>query len=111
MGELPSRLFTPDAATRHDGSVWGVLAVVSDLIFETKIRTTAAALSIPYRAVRTAEQLRAALDDGSWALVIVDMEVTEDAGAEAVAISSGHRSCGNMFRDWSPGLPPARSGR
>ncbi len=48
------------------------IAVVSDLIFSTKIRGTARALGIDAQIVSTTKALGAALDAGDVRLVIVD---------------------------------------
>jgi len=66
-------------------SAGGVVAVLSDLIFETRIRTAAEARGRPCRAVRTIAQLQAELSQGTAALVIVDMEVGGLRPEEAVA--------------------------
>jgi len=90
MRQLQKRLLLPDDPVAAADTTRGVIAVVSDLIFETRMRTTAEAVGGSFRAVRTPDQLSVALDQDSAGLVIVDLETSGDWAAEAVAISRCH---------------------
>lgn len=48
-------------------------ALVTDLIFATKITSTAAALDVPVKIVRTLPKLQERLDSGSDAIVLIDL--------------------------------------
>lgn len=71
-----------------------VIALVTDLIFSTKISSTARAISGELHIVRTGDGFAACLADKPDALVIVDM------GAEAVDVIAAIR----MTRQYEP--PP-----
>lgn len=64
-----------------------VVAVLSDLIFETKIRSTAQALGIETTVVRSLAALPAELDRVHPKLLVVDLNT---AGLEAVAAGNVH---------------------
>ena len=51
-----------------------VIAVVSDLIFATKITSTAATLGVAVKVVRSLDQLSTRLSQESDALVMIDLE-------------------------------------
>ncbi len=51
------------------------IALVSDLIFTTKITSTAEALGVPVEVVRTLEELAGSLAGDGAAVVIVDLEI------------------------------------
>ena len=70
----------------------GMVAVVSDLIFSTKISGTARAVGINATIVPTANPLEAALDAGDVALVIVDMSLPGDQAIAALRCSASHAS-------------------
>ena len=70
----------------------GVFAVVSDLIFSTKISGTARAVGVNATIVPTANALDAALDAGDVALVIVDMSLLGDQASAALRCSASHAS-------------------
>ena len=66
-----------------------VIVLIDDLIFETKIRSTAASLGVGAAMVKSATDLSAALDAKAAALVIVDLNTGSDA-IEAIRTSAGH---------------------
>ncbi len=68
------------------------IAVVSDLIFSTKIRGTARALGIDAQIVSTTKALGAALDAGDVRLVIVDMSLAKDEAPAALRCGASHAS-------------------
>ena len=70
----------------------GVIAVVSDLIFSTKISGTARAVGANAMIVPTPNGLEAALDAGDVALVIVDMSLPSDQASAALRCSASHAS-------------------
>ena len=67
-----------------------VIAVVSDLIFSTKISGTARALGIDAMIVSTTKALGAALDAGDVRLVIVDMSLANDEAPAALRCGASH---------------------
>ncbi len=69
-----------------------VIAVVSDLIFSTKISGTARAVGVDAKIVSTTKALGAALDDGDVRLVIVDMSLANDEALAALRCGAGHVS-------------------
>ena len=59
-----------------------VAAVVTDLIFATKITSTAQSLGISAELVRSCDHLRERLEEGGVATVLIDLEADGlDAGA------------------------------
>ncbi len=68
-----------------------VIVLINDLIFETKIRSTAASLGVGAALVKSATDLSAALEAKAAALVIVDLNTGGDA-IEAIRASAGHAS-------------------
>ncbi len=61
-----------------------VVAVVTDLIFASKIASTAASLGVRARVARSIEELSSELDSGSVAMVVVDLEADGVDAAEAI---------------------------
>ncbi len=68
------------------------IAVVSDLIFATKISGTARAVGIDTMIVSTTKALGAALDDGDVGLVIVDMSLADGEASAALQSVASHPS-------------------
>ncbi len=64
-----------------------VVVVLNDLIFETKIRSTAQALGIETVVTRTVDSLLAALQRRPTSLLLVDLNTS---GVEAVAAGHAH---------------------
>lgn len=56
-----------------------VVLLAKDLIFETRIRATAASLGIDLKSGREAAQIQGLLGDGETAGLIVDLECGEEA--------------------------------
>lgn len=71
----------------EDHAAGNVVAILNDLIFETKIRSTARALGIESTIVRSLAALNAELDRVRPSLLIVDLNTT---GVEAVAAGNVH---------------------
>ena len=69
-----------------------VIVLIDDLIFETKIRSTAASLGVAAAVVKSATDLSAALDAEAAALVIVDLNTGGRDVLEAIRTSVGHAS-------------------
>ena len=69
-----------------------IITVSTDLIFATKISSTAGSMRIATCTVRDVAALTAALDNGTVRLVIVDMSLPEDASCEALRTAAGHAS-------------------
>jgi len=69
-----------------------VIAVVSDLIFSTKISGTARAVGFEATIVTTSKALGAALDAGDLRLVIVDMSLTNGEAPAALRCGASHTS-------------------
>lgn len=55
-----------------------VIAVVTDLIFQTKIRSTAEALGVPLQCARNPDKLREKLVGGATRLVLIDLNADGD---------------------------------
>lgn len=68
-----------------------VVAWLTDLIFETKIRSTAHSLGATLTTVRSIASLSAELDRSRPTLVIVDLNAAGDA-IEAVSVAHAHAS-------------------
>ncbi len=68
------------------------VALVTDMIFETKIRTTADSIGVSVETTASIDEFRAALDATSPGLVIVDLNVTCGSPAEAVGVAKAHPS-------------------
>jgi CheY-like chemotaxis protein len=73
-----------------DGPKPSVLVVISDLLFQTKIRSTAATLGVDVHCVSTGHEAMAALDAHAPALMIVDLNSVGEAALEAIAIGVAH---------------------
>lgn len=69
-----------------------VIAVLSDLIFETKIRSTAQSLGVALSVVRSPDSLPGELDRVRPGLVIVDLNAAGWNPIEAVAAAKSHAS-------------------
>lgn len=67
------------------------MAWITDLIFETKIRSTAQSLGVMLATVRSLASLSAELDRSRPTLVIVDLNAAGDP-IEAVTIAKAHAS-------------------
>ena len=63
-----------------------VVAVVSDLIFATKITSTAATLGVTVKVVRSLDQLSTRLSEDADAMVLVDLEADGLDGVAAVSL-------------------------
>lgn len=73
------------------GASGAVVAHVRDLLFSSRIGETARRLGLPFRAVRSVDDLRRALADRP-ALVMIDLTATGlDAGAALDAIDAAGR--------------------
>ena len=68
------------------------VTVTTDLIFSTKISSTARALSIDARTVAHADALAAMLEESGVRLVIVDMSLGVEKAGEALRCAGGHES-------------------
>ncbi len=62
-----------------------ILAVVPDLIFSTKITSTAASLGVPVKVLRSVESLSQRLAEGADALVLLDFDADDIDPIEAIA--------------------------
>jgi DNA-binding NarL/FixJ family response regulator len=71
----------------EDRATGKVVAVLNDLIFETKIRSTAQALGIETTVVRSLAAFDAELDRIRPSLLIIDLNT---AGVDAVAAGNTH---------------------
>ncbi len=71
----------------EDRATGKVVAVISDLIFETKIRSTAQALGVETTVVRSLDALAAQFEGIRPSLLIVDLNT---AGVAAVAAGNVH---------------------
>ncbi len=68
-----------------------MIAVVTDLIFSTKITGTAKALGKPFAVARNLDRLRALLDESpELPLVIVDLNSSGLDTVEAVRVAKAH---------------------
>lgn len=77
-----------------------VVAFVTDMIFATKIRSTADALGVAVEIVRSMEDLRAVLarSDGHHpATVIVDMNATIPSPKEAITEAKVHNAAPRVY--------------
>ena len=63
------------------------IAFVTDLIFSTKITSTAKALGVEVRVVRTADALAQRIEAGEAALVLIDLNANGDDPLEAVRVT------------------------
>jgi DNA-binding response OmpR family regulator len=69
-----------------------VAAVVCDLLFGTRIGSTARALGIDARIVRDLARLREELERSRTRLVLVDLELPEEQAMGAITAAAGHAS-------------------
>ena len=89
--QKPSAITHEDASHATNRSSKGqVVAVLTDLIFDSRLRSTAEAIGLGYRSVRTLERLHESLDSRPRAIVIVDMEVNGISACDAIAQSIAH---------------------
>ncbi|MEK6677332.1 MAG: hypothetical protein AABZ47_16980 [Planctomycetota bacterium] len=72
------------------GTTSKIIAVVQDLIFATKIRSTAASGGISLDLVRTASDLSAALDREPVCAVIVDLNLPGVEAVQAIVQAHAH---------------------
>jgi len=70
----------------------GVIAVINDLIFETKIRSTAASFGVSTFVVRSVSDLPAEMERVRPALLLIDLNTTADQAVDAVTIAHEHPS-------------------
>ena len=68
------------------------VAVVSDLIFASKIEGTARAMGLQARVVASSESLVPLLAEGSVRLVMVDMTLPLEIAASALRLAAAHQS-------------------
>jgi DNA-binding NarL/FixJ family response regulator len=73
-----------------------LLLVINDLIFETKIRTTAQSLGAAVKVVRNAAQLEEQLRETQLRLVMVDLNTAGDP-IEAVRAAAEHEACPHVL--------------
>jgi len=71
-----------------------VLALVSDMIFESKIGGTGRAAGVSVKTVRTPAALLSAASAGGAAMVLVDLNVTGSRTADVIA--GLRRACGGV---------------
>lgn len=69
-----------------------VLVLIRDLIFETKIRSTAQALGVVTAIVRSCDELAGKLEKMDHPLVLVDLSLPDEEGLRAVTICKEHPS-------------------
>ena len=69
-----------------------VLVLIRDLIFETKIRSTAQALGVVSACVRSCDELAGKLEGLDRPLVLVDLNFPDEEGLRAIAICKEHAS-------------------
>jgi len=69
-----------------------VLVVISDLLFQTKIRSTAGTFGVDVHCVPTGHDALAALDAHAPALMIVDLNSVGDEAVDIVAKGAAHPS-------------------
>ncbi|MCH9001013.1 MAG: hypothetical protein IIC02_00445 [Planctomycetes bacterium] len=77
------------------------VAVVTDLIFSTKIVGTARALGIDAQAVTTVEALEKRLDEGGVRLVMVDMSLPGDTAVRSLRQGAAHPTTPTMLAFYS----------
>ena len=64
-----------------------ILAFLSDLIFSTKISSTAKALGVEVHVVRTLDALRQRLEADPVTLLLIDLNATGDDPVEAIRVA------------------------
>jgi len=67
-----------------------VAVLIRDLIFETKITSTAGLLGVPAKIIRSADELAGLLDQGVAGLVIVDLNTAGLAAVDAIRMAKTH---------------------
>lgn len=77
------------------------VAVVTDLIFSTKIVGTARALGIDAQAVTTVEALEKQLAEGGVRLVMVDMSLPGDTAVDSLRQGAAHPTTPTMLAFYS----------
>lgn len=70
----------------------GVVAVLADMIFETKICSTANTLGAPAIVVRSTDALDAAISRTGASLVLVDLNTAGDSAIDLVKAAMAHPS-------------------
>ena len=70
----------------------GVVAVLSDLIFETKICSTANALGVPAIVVRSTDELDKGISRTGASLILVDLNTAGDVAIALVKAARAHPS-------------------
>jgi CheY-like chemotaxis protein len=63
----------------------GIAALVPDLIFSTKITSTAATLGVPVKVLRSIEALTQRLAEGAVGLVLLDFDCEDIDPVEAIS--------------------------
>lgn len=69
------------------------VTLITDLIFETKVRTTADAIGVDVRTAQSIDEFRGALDEQRPGLVIIDLNATCGSPVEAVGVAKAHHAC------------------
>ena len=69
-----------------------ILALVTDLIFSTKITSTARQVGVAFRAVKSEEAMAAALDEWCPTAVLVDMNAEGADALAAIRICRSHEA-------------------
>ena len=69
------------------------VALVTDMIFETKIRSTAEAVGVDLTTAASTDELRNAMDQHDPGLVLIDLNEVGGSPIEAVALAKAHQSC------------------
>lgn len=67
-----------------------VVAVISDLIFKTKVDSTARSIGAEASVVASIEELRGVLSAKPVSLVVVDMQLPGEEATETIAAAAGH---------------------
>lgn len=67
------------------------LLLTTDLIFETKIRSTGQAVGMAVTTVRSTDQLREALDASNPAVVLIDLDAFAERVEPIVALALAHK--------------------
>jgi len=67
-----------------------VAVLIRDLIFETKITSTAGLLGVSVKIIRSAGELAGILDQGVVGLVIVDLNTAGPTAFEAIRLAKTH---------------------
>ncbi len=78
--------------TAHEHQPAALAAAVTELMFATKIRSTAEELGVSLYITKSAGELRKILDLHKLQCVIVDMSVEGNWAVEAIHIAKSHRT-------------------